>query len=131
MANADLSGLEYLLREIKTLPASNPLALAGLELIYLERSLREALGARSKGKTLRALLLQATDKKSGFLQFDGSNAELFAISDLRNTILHGCFEDGAKSCGAATIAAYFREHMPKQLKLLHDLVEKLQSVRGR
>jgi len=63
-----------------------------IALITLERALRIALGARGKGKTLRTLLLQATDQKSGFLTIEGREEGVRVIANLRNLLLHGDFE---------------------------------------
>jgi hypothetical protein len=65
---------------------------AALALITLERILRVAIGPRGKGKTLRTLLLQATDQKSGFLTIEGREEGVRVLANLRNLLLHGDFE---------------------------------------
>lgn len=69
------------------------IAEAAVLLVTLERLLRGAVGPRGKGKTLRTLLLQATDQKSGFLKIEGKEKAVKAAADLRNAIMHGDFEE--------------------------------------
>ena len=115
--SADILFLE---KELEALEPLGPtLAQAALTLILLERSLRVAVGVRAEGKTLRTLLLQATDSRSGFLQFQGSNTALFSLSDFRNVILHGDFEEGARLSGSASVEVYVQERLPALLNEMH------------
>jgi len=83
---------------------------AALALITLERCLRTAVGPRGKGKTLRTLLLQATDKKSGFLTIEGREEGVRVLANLRNLLLHGDFEAAGGSA-----EEYLRDSLTKDV----------------
>ena len=103
-----------------------PVAEAALALITLERILRVSVGPRGKGKTLRALLLQATDQKSGFLTIEGREEGVRVIANLRNLHLHGDFE-----AAGAHAAGYLAKHLSADVAHAQKITDSfLQQLEG-
>ncbi len=130
----DDSALQHLVRELeklrrhnKTFKPGDPqddlflFAEAALTLVVLERFLRLLLGnLAAETHTLPNLLEIAVSKKLIELRHDkGPQVATKQLKDVRNTILHGNFEQAAKQAGRASVAEYFRTDFASEIEKVY------------
>jgi hypothetical protein len=100
-----------------------------LVLIVLERFLRMILGPEAGEKdTLPTLLQKATGERLGLLSLlnlAGPQREkaIKGISNVRNALLHGNYEQAAKHAGARDVRDYFKNHYATDVEALHQLAD--------
>lgn len=93
-------------------------------LMTMERFLRAILGAdASDGDTIYNLLQKAVSR--GLLQLPWADAQdgIRRLKDVRNTILHGNFEQGARQARCASAAVYFKTQFAAEIERLYEITE--------
>ncbi len=100
-----------------------------LVLIALERFLRMILQGEATDKdTLPNLLEKATSERLDLFQFtppESREQSIREIKDVRNTILHGNYEQAARQTGCATTEEYFSTQFPSELEALFKLGDEI------
>ncbi len=81
---------------------------AALVCLALERFLRAILGEVNDGATLYNLLEQAVSRKLVRLPWDDQQDGIKRICSVRNTLLHGNYEQAARDAGSSSVAEYFK-----------------------
>ncbi len=129
--------LQHLVRELHVLRRHNLRFKAGdrqddlllfaegaVVLIVLERFVRAVLGAdANEGDTLFNLLQKAVSKKVLRLPWDDQDEGIRRLKEVRNTILHGNFEQAARQAGAASVADYFGGTFAAEIERLYQIVD--------
>ncbi len=96
---------------------------AALVCLVLERFLRVILAPDvSDNDTLYNLLQRAVAKRQLRLPWSDSNEGTQRIKTVRNTMLHGNFEQAAAECGC-TVSEYFRNQFAAETEQLFELLE--------
>ena len=95
-------------------------------LMTLERFARAILGAdATEEDTLYNLLQKAVSKGFILLPWDDQEEGIRRLKDVRNTILHGNFEQAAKQAGCASVADYFGTTFAAEIERLYKITEHL------
>lgn len=99
---------------------------AALVLIAMERFLRIILrGEATDQDTLPNLLQKATSKRIGLIRFHTDTDPVDAIrriTNVRNTLLHGNYEQAAQRCGLANTLEYFQKQFAPEVERLTELL---------
>lgn len=102
---------------------------AALVLLVLERFIRAVLGGETTDRdTLHSLLQKATSKKRGpllILLWDDQQDGIRRICAVRNTLLHGNYEQAAREAGCATVADYFKTQFAGEIEAMYKVVDDL------
>jgi hypothetical protein len=112
-------------------PARRPMSEGLLTLLALERFLRIVLGSRATRKdTLRPLLRMVMEpplniRLPGHLDPDGT---IKLVTDVRNTLMHGNFEEAADRVGATHKDDYFisSAHV-RELEMLYKVTNRIMA----
>lgn len=100
---------------------------AALVLIAMERFLRIILvGEASDTDTLPNLLEKATSQRVDLIRFHASTDRLDAIrriTNVRNTLLHGNYEQAASRAGCADTTEYFQKQFAPEIEKLYQLLD--------
>lgn len=94
-------------------------------LLAMERFLRIILGRDGGEKdTLPNLLQKATSKKKALitLPFADQQDAIKRITDVRNTIMHGNFEQAAKQSNEGSVAGYFGGNFASETERLTEIL---------
>ncbi len=109
-----------------------------LVLVCLERFVRIVLGTEAgENDTLHTLLEKATGKRLALLTlpFDDQQDGIKKICAVRNTILHGNYEQAAKQASCASVPEYFKTQFAGELesmfKILDHLMQQIDPETGR
>lgn len=107
-----------------------------LVVIVLERFVRAVLGDEaSETETLHNLLQKAVAKGLLRVPWDDQQDGIRRMCAIRNTILHGNYEQAARQAGCATVVDYFRQQLtPEVEKMFHivdDLMKQIDSATGK
>lgn len=97
-------------------------------LVVLERFLRAILGARATEKhTLYNLLQIATSGDDPLLRLPADDTQLLItqLKDVRNTILHGNFEQASQQAKCANVAEFFKTQFAAEIERLTRIVDAL------
>ena len=101
---------------------------AAMTVIALERFLRMVLGAEATDQdTLPNLLEKATSARLGLLVLPPMRREalISAIKDIRNTTLHGNYEQAARQSGCTTVAEYFKTQFASEVERVYEITDDL------
>lgn len=100
---------------------------AALVLVVLERFLRMILGPAGDEQTLHNLLEQATGARHRLLVLPGSDRDdaIRRITGVRNTLLHGNYEQAARESGCASVSEYFRTTFAAEVEALYEIANRL------
>ena len=93
-------------------------------LVCLERFVRIVLGTEAgENDTLHTLLEKATGKRLALLTlpFDDQQDGIKKICAVRNTILHGNYEQAAKQAGCASVPEYFKTQFAGELESMFKI----------
>lgn len=91
-------------------------------LVTLERFVRIALGKEtSETDTLYNLLEKAVSKRLLHLPWENQADGIRKLKDVRNTILHGNFEQAAIQAGCADVPVYFATQFVAEVEELYRL----------
>jgi hypothetical protein len=111
---------------------------AAMTLVALERFLRMVLGSKATDKeTLPNLLEKATSKSSRLLVLPAKDrkALIKGLTDVRNTTLHGNYEQAARQNGCTTVREYFEtkfiSEVERVYKITDDLVKQIDPETGK
>ena len=100
---------------------------AALVLTAMERFLRIVLRAEATDSdTLPNLLEKATSGRLDLIRFHpGTNRTdaIKRIKDVRNTLLHGNYEQAARQAGCNTTAEYFQRQFAPEIETLFQLLD--------
>ena len=100
---------------------------AALVLIAMERFLRIILpGEATDADTLPNLLEKATSKRIDLIRFHASTDRADAIrriKDVRNSLLHGNYEQAARQAGCANTLEYFQEQFTPEVEKLCQILD--------
>jgi hypothetical protein len=97
-----------------------------LVLITLERFVRVVVGVDPNDESsLFNLLEQATSRKLLELPFDDQHDGIRKICKVRNTILHGNFEQAALGAGVADVRTYFQTVFAGELEAMMKIADYL------
>jgi len=122
---------EDLLRELPSVEGHHQrliFAEGALVLIVMERFLRLILcrtGAEHAGQTLPNLLQEATGEQVGILQFQATidrDKAIRMVTLVRNTLLHGNYEQLAAEAGC-TVKVFFKEEYLPAVEGLYQLLD--------
>jgi hypothetical protein len=111
-----------------------------LVLLALERFLRAILGTKADDKhTLPSLLEMATSAKRNLLTLPGTwtrEQAIEAITEVRNTLMHGNYEQAAKGAGSPDVRGYFKSgqyisEVEALFKLLDQLMQQIDPATGK
>jgi hypothetical protein len=99
---------------------------AALVLTAMERFLRMIVADATDADSLYTLLQKATSRDRDLIRFaadtDRDDA-IRRITDVRNTMLHGNYEQAARNAKRADVATYFREQFTPEVEKLYQLVD--------
>lgn len=100
---------------------------AALVLTAMERFLRIILRAEATdGDTLPNLLEKATSQRLDLVRFHVATDRADAIrriKDVRNTLLHGNYEQAAMQAGCSGTAEYFQTQFAPEIEVLYNLLD--------
>lgn len=107
-----------------------------LVVIVLERFVRAVLGDNAgPTETLHNLLQKAVAENLLRVPWDDQQDGIRRICSVRNTILHGNYEQAAKQAGCASVRDYFSQQFtPEVDKMFHivdDMVKQIDPTTGR
>ncbi len=111
-----------------------------LVLLALERFLRAVLGSDANERhTLQNLLEMATSAKRNLLTIPGTGTReqaIKAIAEVRNTLMHGNYEQAATGAGSQDVRAYFKSgqyisEVEWLYKLLDELMKQIDPATGK
>ena len=141
--------LQHLVRELRVLRDHNRsfkegdpqdtllhVAEGAMALIVIERFLRAVLHDEATDTmTLFNLLERAMSRKLVRLPWDDQKIGIKMLTDVRNTILHGNFEQAARLAGCASVPEFFRTQFAGEIEQLHqiaaDLFRQIDPITGR
>jgi len=97
-----------------------------LVLLVLERFVRAVLGPDAVDSDSIYNLLQKAVKK-GLLRVPWDNQEegIGKIKEVRNTILHGNYEQAARQAGCASVGAYFKTQFASEIEAMFKIADYL------
>ena len=96
---------------------------AALILVVLERFLRMIVPDGSEDDTLRNLLEKATSRTRRLLILPGDRDTVIGqMVDIRNTLLHGNYEQAATQSGCSNVEEYFRTQFAPEVEGMYRLV---------
>ncbi len=99
---------------------------AAVILMALERFVRAILGAdATEHDTLYTLLQKAVSRNLIRLPWDDQEEGIRKLKDVRNTILHGNFEQAAAQAGCTSVAEYFDTQFTAEIQRLGEIAEHL------
>ena len=98
---------------------------ASLVLLVLERFIRAILSDATDRETLRPLLRRAIERKLILLPWDDQEDGIGRLVDVRNTILHGNYEQAAKQAGCSSVAEYFKTVFASEVEKVYQVVDHL------
>jgi hypothetical protein len=101
---------------------------AALVLIALERFLRMILGVEASDKyTLPNLLEKATSARLALLKLPAPDRQqaILEVTNVRNTMLHGNYEQAAQQAGCASVADYFKNQFTPEVERLYQVTNML------
>jgi hypothetical protein len=101
---------------------------AALVLIALERFLRMILGAEVTDRdTLPNLLEKATGARLALLTLPVPDRQraIREVTNVRNTILHGTYEQAAHQAGCVSVPDYFKKQFTPEVEHLYHLTNML------
>lgn len=98
---------------------------AGLVLVALERFVRILLPGATEKDTLHNLLQKAVKQRLLRLPYDDEQAGISAIGKVRNTLLHGNYEQAASAIGLASSDAYFGQSFASDIHAAEQLLDNL------
>jgi hypothetical protein len=99
-----------------------------LVLVTLERFLRMILETEAKEKdTLPNLLQKATSQRFALLNLPAHDRDraITEITNVRNTLLHGNYEQAAQQAGCASVADYFKGPFLSEVEAVYQLTNAL------
>jgi hypothetical protein len=131
--------LQHLVRELHVLRDHNRsfkegdaqdtlllVAEGAMALIVIERFLRAVLqGEATESMTLFNLLEKALSKNLMRLPWDDQKVGIRTLTDVRNTILHGNFEQAARLSGCASVPEFFRTQFGREIEQLYKVADHL------
>jgi hypothetical protein len=103
---------------------------AAIVLMTLERFLRILPGVQATdGDTLPKLLSKATDDTRRVLELPAKDRKdaIRRIKDVRNTILHGNFEQAARQANVGSVREYFKTQFASEIETLYNITDGLVS----
>lgn len=101
---------------------------ASVVLLAIERFLRILPGVEAvDDNTLHSLLEKATSQSRKILHLSAKdrNDAITRIGKVRNTILHGNFEQAASQAGLKTVEEYFQKHFASEIEALFEILDSL------
>lgn len=131
--------IQHLVRELQLLRSHNLrfqqgdpqdklllFAEGAVALIVIERFARAVLGSRAAANdTLFNLLQQAVRDGMFTLPFDNQQDGIQRIKDVRNTILHGNYEQASKQAGCSSVAEYFKTQFASEVEQTYQIASYL------
>lgn len=96
---------------------------AALVLIVLERPY--AGRRRPRSETLYSLLQRAVSRSLLRLPWEDQEDGIRRVIQVRNTVLHGNYEQVARHAGCATVADYFKTQFAPEVEVMLRVVERL------
>ncbi|MCC6748344.1 MAG: hypothetical protein IT371_11840 [Deltaproteobacteria bacterium] len=104
----------------------------------LERFVRIVLGPKAGDQdTLHTLLEKATSKRLGLitLPYDDQADGIKKITAVRNTMLHGNYEQATMATGCGSVADYFKTQFASEIdtlfKILDHIMRQIAPATGR
>lgn len=99
---------------------------AALVCLSLERFVRAVLGADAGEKdTLYNLLQKGVSKGLIRLPWEDQEEGIKKVSAVRNTLLHGNYEQAARDAGCASPAEYFQKQFAGEVESLFEITDHL------
>lgn len=99
---------------------------ASLVLVVLERFLRIVVTDSTERHTLPNLLEMATSRRRGLLRLPGSPEIIRTrVSSIRNTLLHGNYEQAMERAGCSTVAEYFKTAFAREIEEIYQFTDML------
>jgi hypothetical protein len=130
--------IQCLVRELQVLRAHNLqfnegdrqdglllFAEAALVLLLLERFVRAVLDDTKDNDTIYTLLQRAVCRGLLRVPWEDQEDGIRRIKDVRNTILHGNYEQAARQSGQPSVAAYFKTQFAPEVERMTILVDHL------
>jgi hypothetical protein len=102
------------------------IAEAALICLVLERFLRAILGTNAnESDSLFNLLEKATSKRHALIRVPWNNQEdgIRKVVNIRNTLLHGNYEQAAQEAGCSGIEEYFRNQFAAETEGMYKIVD--------
>lgn len=103
---------------------------AALVLIVLERFLRVILASEAtEDDTLPNLLEKATSARLCMLKLPAADRAqaIREIKNVRNTILHGNYEQAARQAGCSSVTDYFKRQFAPEIERLFQITDHLMA----
>lgn len=97
---------------------------AALVCLVLERFVRAVLGAEAKNEdTLHNLLEKAAGNRLSLIRLPGNEQKdaVKRICAVRNTLLHGNYEQAAHESGCASVGEYFKTQFAAEVERLYEI----------
>ncbi len=98
---------------------------AALVCLVLERFVRSLLDDATERDTLHNLLERAVSRGLFRLPWDDQADGIRRVVAVRNTLLHGNYEQAARQAGCATVAEYFKTQFAPEVERMYEVVGKL------
>jgi hypothetical protein len=92
--------------------------------LALERFIRIVLGVdATENDTLHSLLEKAIGKKLIKLPYAVQSDGIKKVTNVRNTLLHGNYEQAARGAGCSYIFEYFRKDFASEIERMFEVLE--------
>lgn len=98
---------------------------AALVLIVLERFVRAVVGDASDSDTIYNLLQRAVSRGLLKVPWDDQEDGIRRIKDVRNTVLHGNYEQAARQSGCSSVPEFFKTKFASEVEALTHVVDDL------
>lgn len=102
------------------------IAEGALVLIGLERFLRMIVPDAGESDTLANLLEKATRKRDPLIKLNGDRDTVKnQLADVRNTLLHGNYEQAAMQAGCDDVSGYFKRVYASEVEALYKVLDSI------
>jgi len=98
---------------------------AALVIVILERFVRAVVGDATDSDTIYTLLQRAGSKGLLKVPWEDQEDGIRKIKDVRNTLLHGNYEQAARQSGCASVQEFFTQKFASEVEALTHVVNDL------
>lgn len=94
---------------------------AALVILVIERFARAVLGDATDKETLPNLLQRAVSRNLLKVPWDDQQDGIRKIAKVRNSLLHGNYEQAAREAGCSSVEAYFKTQFASEVEALYRI----------
>ena len=98
---------------------------SALVVLVLERFVRIILGDANENHTLYSLLQQAVKRELLELPWKDQEEGIKRVCSVRNTLLHGNYEQAARDAGCDSVTTYFKTVFASEVEAMFKITQEL------